>query len=70
MTTLRQPSRERARDNPEHGGCDHHGEQRRGDRKRGVFPWGERVERNGDELTVGEGEGENGDSDDGEDDES
>ena len=61
MATLRQPGRERARDDAEHRRNDHHRKQRRCDRERGVLARSERVERNDHVVMVGEGETEKDD---------
>src|SRR5258708_31932668 len=61
MPPLREPSRQRARNDAEYGRDDHHREERRGDRERGIVGAGERVERNRHEVAVGEGETEKDD---------
>src|SRR5271154_3649425 len=67
MPPLREPSRQRARNDAEHGRDNHHCEERRRDRERGIVGAGEWVERNRHEVAVGEGKTEKDDSADNED---
>src|ERR1700722_3330320 len=62
---LRQPCRECARNDAEHGGDNHHRKQRRRDRQRGVVDGSEWVERNDHIMTIGEGETQKDEGDEG-----
>ena len=67
MAPLRQPGRQRARNDAKHGRDNHHCKQRRRDRERRIVGGGKRVERNGYELAIGEGKTEKDDGAEGED---
>ncbi len=61
--SLREPSRRAAGDDADHHRADQHDEQRRVDRESGYVARREGIERDGDEMAIGEGENQQDDRD-------